>query len=415
MLVFIAVLSGVVAGLAAGSLTPLLILRAREQRLGGSESGSVLADETPRARGARKPSEEIVEHWSPPDHAAFIAASPGTGPAEPPTPDLEPPLPDPGRPVPPPSWAQAETLDPGPSTRIWATPAVEEAHTEPEPATPVPGHPPHEPPDERRTEPLGSDLWEGWGSQGTLDELWQAKQARPPVPAALLGAVRRGRDTVVETIRRAARSAKNGLPDRGGSGVDGALNGVRARLQGIPREQLAVAGIVAVAVVAAVVLGILATGPSDEVVHVTVDREAQPSSEPYLIEVDVPATPAPDAEPSTTESETSADTAPVEPAPAEPDPTPVPASGPDVSADASCGTEGIHVDFSLSASEADLQWFTLYVDGEAVSGGPLSGADHSGTYTGSGEPGDHDVELVGTDEGGARSVDRAQVNCPASA
>lgn len=427
MLVFIAVISGVIAGVAAGSLTPLLVLRAREQRVGGLEPASVPDD--PRATGV-DPSEETLDAWAPPDHASFVASPSGTTPARPPVPpDLDPPLPGPDGPVPPPSWARAERPEPKAAARIWATPEIEEVGighdatdqqpTTSEPVQPQPVRPSHGDPHERRTEPLGTDLWEGWGSQGSLDELWQLEETRPPAPVAFLGILRRGRDAVVETGRRTAALAKERFSDRGSSeirdGLGGTLRGLWARVQRLPRERLAVAGIVGVVLIAAVVLGILASGPSDEVVHVTVDREAQPSSEPYLIQVDVPATPAPSPESRTPESEPSAVAAPAEPAPAETAPTPAPSSGPDASTDVSCSTEGLHVDFSLSASGTDLQWFTLYVDGEAVSGGPLSGTEHSDTYTGAGEPGDHDVELVGTDEAGARSVDRSQTNCPASA
>lgn len=346
MLVFIAVLSGVVAGVAAGSLTPLLVLRLREQRL--------------------------ADPGAPPDHDPSLAS----------------PVPEPDGTVPPPSWARGEPGD----AEAPSAPAAD--------------------PDDRLTQPLGdTDLWEGWGSQGTFDDLWQPEDARPPLPATLLAAVRRGRDRLGQTAHRAIRlgrdqPAEEATAERPGR-AKGAWRTVQTRVARLPREHLAIAGMVAVAVIAAVGLGILASQPSDEVVHVTVDRQPEPSSEPYLIEVDVPASPAPTSEPRSA--------APAAEAPA-PRATPAPApSGPDVSAAASCGAEGLQVDFTLSDPGGDLEWFTLYVDGSPVTGGPLQGSEHSGTYAGEGGPGSHDVELVGTNGSGARSVDRAQVDCPAPA
>lgn len=133
----------------------------------------------------------------------------------------------------------------------------------------------------------------------------------------------------------------------------------------------------------------------------------EPSARPHLITIE--ATPSPSPTPSPTPVPTptppSAPQAAVAPAPS-------PAAG-SLTAEVSGSCEGgkLTASYTFHAHEG-LTWFTLFVDGSAVRGGPIDGIDHSGSHTVDAASAEHDVEVTVEDAAGARVVDRALVICP---
>lgn len=160
-------------------------------------------------------------------------------------------------------------------------------------------------------------------------------------------------------------------------------------------------------------LGFLVAGaflPSRDVEELTAGEGplAEAAPRPHLVEVPItPATATPDPTPAPTAAPTSA------PAPAAPAPEPTVAPNPEglvVSAESTCEGGTLRVTFEVSSPRA-LRWFTVYVDGESVKGGPISGTSHSGSYEQSGvAAGPHEVEVVAEDEAG-RTADRHQATC----
>lgn len=153
--------------------------------------------------------------------------------------------------------------------------------------------------------------------------------------------------------------------------------------------------------------------------------EATP--EPYLIEVPLDAaaasdeaapqepsappspTPAPTAEP---QPRTAPDAEPAPEADAESPPQPATSAGPAVEAQVSCSEGTVRVSYTLRASDgAHLDWYSAYVDGEVVGGGPLGGDTHSGTKETETGSGSHDVEVTATDSRGDREAYRVSVTC----
>lgn len=148
----------------------------------------------------------------------------------------------------------------------------------------------------------------------------------------------------------------------------------------------------------------------------------EPSSlttpEPYIVQVEVPPTPSPKPTPEPTPVPTAAPTAKPQvaaaaatAAPATSAAAPVTGEAPTLQGSATCSGGVLKVSFSASAHGSDLSWYAVYADGKIAKGGPLSGTSHSGSWQGSGSPGDHSLEVSVEDEAKRTARKQFQVRC----
>lgn len=142
---------------------------------------------------------------------------------------------------------------------------------------------------------------------------------------------------------------------------------------------------------------------------------------PYLIEVRLrtPA-PTPDATPEPTAEPTAAPAAVPTTAPAAPAPSTAPSpaansvamGGPAVAGQAGCSSGTLSLSYTITATSGrQLKYFTAYLDGGAIAGGPISGSSHNGGYEKPAGSGDHEFEVVAEDASGGRTVKRFQAHC----
>ena len=82
-----------------------------------------------------------------------------------------------------------------------------------------------------------------------------------------------------------------------------------------------------------------------------------------------------------------------------------------MSTSTSCDAGTVQVNYTFHGHEG-LRWFTVYLDGETVRGGPVSGTEHSGSWAGDAASGEHDIEVVVEDTADGRAVSRKLVICP---
>lgn len=139
---------------------------------------------------------------------------------------------------------------------------------------------------------------------------------------------------------------------------------------------------------------------------------------PYIVQVDIPPTPTLEPTPVPTPT----------PAPATPKPqvsTPAPVavaattapkvaaggSAPTLTGSASCSGGIMKLSYTASAHGSELSWLAVYVDGKVTKGGPISGPSYSGSWQGSGSPGDHALEVSVQDEAERTSRKQFQVRC----
>lgn len=140
--------------------------------------------------------------------------------------------------------------------------------------------------------------------------------------------------------------------------------------------------------------------------------------EPYIVQVEVPPTPSPKPTPEPTPVPTAAPTAKPQvatpAATAAPETTPAaPVTGqaPTLQGSATCSGGVLKVSFSATAHGSELSWYAVYTDGKVAKGGPLSGTSHSGSWQGSGSPGDHALEVSVEDEAKRTARKQFQVRC----
>ena len=145
--------------------------------------------------------------------------------------------------------------------------------------------------------------------------------------------------------------------------------------------------------------------------------------EPYIVQVKIPPTPTPKPTPKPTPVPTAAPTArpvitsaasgavataaPVSSAPA----TTVSGRAPTVDGSATCSGGILKLSFTATAHGSQLSWYAVYSDGKVAKGGPLSSSSHTGSWQGSGSPGDHALEVSVEDDAGRTGRKQFQVSC----
>ena len=142
--------------------------------------------------------------------------------------------------------------------------------------------------------------------------------------------------------------------------------------------------------------------------------------EPYIVQVKIPPTPTPKPTPKPTPvptappttrpvitAEAAATAAPASTAPA----TAVSGRAPSLEGSAGCSGGILKVSFTATAHGSELSWYAVYADGKVAKGGPLDTSSHSGSWQGSGSPGDHALEVSVEDAAGRTARKQFQVSC----
>ena len=140
---------------------------------------------------------------------------------------------------------------------------------------------------------------------------------------------------------------------------------------------------------------------------------------PYIVQVDIPPTPTPKPTPVPTATPAPATAKPqvsaATPAPATADATTAPSaaggSAPTVTGSATCSGGILRLSYTASAHGADLSWLAVYADGKVAKGGPISGRSHSSSWQGSGDAGDHALEISVQDKAERTTRKQFLVHC----
>jgi hypothetical protein len=136
---------------------------------------------------------------------------------------------------------------------------------------------------------------------------------------------------------------------------------------------------------------------------------------PYIVQVDIPPTPTLKPTPNPTPVPATPTPRPATPAPAvaaaSAAPTAVSGQAPTLSGSSTCSNGMLHVSYTATGHGTELSWLAVYVDGKVVKGGPISGPSFSGSWQGSGSPGDHALEVSVQDEAQRTSRKQFQARC----
>lgn len=140
----------------------------------------------------------------------------------------------------------------------------------------------------------------------------------------------------------------------------------------------------------------------------------QPTTEPFLIEVEaaptlppaatpLPATPRPRAPIVAAKPQATAPIAPTTAAAAK--------TGPEISGTASCSDGKLRLSYSVKPKGANLSWVGVYLDKKVVRGGPVGDTGHSGSVERPASAGDHEFEVTADDKGGGHSRRQFRTHC----